>query len=168
MFVFVVFLVSGLWHGANWTFLAWGMIHAICFLPLLLIGRNRRYTDIVAQGRRIPSSREAFQMIATFIIIVFGWVFFRAPNVGSAVNWVGRMLIVDGGLNFSGTGITGLLPLAPWIITLIAVEWTNRAHLHGLQRLPSRNWQRFAIYWLILLVILLEQGSQQQFIYFQF
>ena len=79
---FAVFLVSGFWHGANWTFIAWGAFHAVCFLPLLLCDKNRRHvTDVVAEGRLLPSPRELFQMLCTFALAVVGWTFFRAPDI---------------------------------------------------------------------------------------
>jgi D-alanyl-lipoteichoic acid acyltransferase DltB (MBOAT superfamily) len=82
--IFIVFLVSGFWHGANWTFIAWGAIHAILFLPLILLNKNRKYTDTVAAGKFLPSVKEVFQMGMTFLLVLVGWVFFRAENIGQA------------------------------------------------------------------------------------
>ena len=75
---FIIFLLSGFWHGANWTFIAWGAYHAFLFLPLILTGKNRKYTNQVAEGRVLPSLREVGQMLVTFFLAVFGWIIFRS------------------------------------------------------------------------------------------
>ena len=85
---FVIFLVSGFWHGANWTFIAWGAYHALLFLPLILLGKNRKYTNTVAEGRILPTLKEAGQMILTFFLAVFGWIIFRADSIGQAREYV--------------------------------------------------------------------------------
>ena len=72
---FVIFLVSGFWHGANWTFIIWGAINALYFLPLLLTNNNRKNLGVVADGKLLPSIREFFAMISTFILTVFAWIF---------------------------------------------------------------------------------------------
>ena len=81
---FIIFLVSGFWHGANWIFIAWGAYHAFLFLPLILLGKNRRYTDTVAEGRILPSLKETFQMLTTFMLAVIGWIIFRAESITQA------------------------------------------------------------------------------------
>ena len=88
----VIFLVSGFWHGANWTFICWGAYHALLFLPLLAFGKNRKHTDVVAQGRLLPSLRELVQMLTTFILAMVGWVIFRAENIGQAWDYIVRMV----------------------------------------------------------------------------
>ena len=82
---FAIFLVSGFWHGANWTFIVWGAINAIYFLPLLLTNNNRNNIGTVAEGKRLPSLKEFRQMLVTFVMATFAWIFFRADNVGHAV-----------------------------------------------------------------------------------
>ena len=88
---FIVFLVCGLWHGANWTFIAWGLINAIYFLPLLLLGKNRKNIDTVAQGKILPSIKELFQMGITFALATLGWIFFRADSIGQAFAYIGNI-----------------------------------------------------------------------------
>jgi D-alanyl-lipoteichoic acid acyltransferase DltB (MBOAT superfamily) len=87
--VFIIFLVSGFWHGANWTFIVWGGIHACLFLPLLLRGTNRRYTsETIGEGRWLPSGRELLGMAWTFTMVCVAWVFFRAESVGEAISYL--------------------------------------------------------------------------------
>ena len=81
---FVIFLVSGLWHGANWTFVVWGAFHALLFLPLILMGKNRTHRDTVAADRVLPTLKECGQMLLTFILATIGWVIFRAESITAA------------------------------------------------------------------------------------
>ena len=85
---FAIFLVSGFWHGANWTFIIWGALNAIYFLPLLLTNNNRKNLGVVAEGKLLPSIRELFAMLTTFTLTVFAWIFFRAENIGHAFSYI--------------------------------------------------------------------------------
>ena len=88
---FIIFVVSGFWHGANWTFIVWGALNAIYFLPLLLMKKNRVNTNQVAEGRYLPNFKELYQMLFTFFITLIAWVFFRADNVLHAISYLGKM-----------------------------------------------------------------------------
>lgn len=87
----IIFLVSGFWHGANWTFVVWGALHGLFFLPLLLARKNRTHLGLVADGRMLPSLGELRGMLSTFAIVTLAWVFFRAENVSHAVNYLSSM-----------------------------------------------------------------------------
>ena len=82
--VFIIFVVSGFWHGANWTFIMWGLINAIYFIPLMLLKKNRKNTGIVAEGKTIPTFSEFIQITFTFFMTLIAWVFFRTESVGKA------------------------------------------------------------------------------------
>src|SRR5690606_16954384 len=82
--VFIIFIVSGLWHGANWTFIVWGFLNALYFLPVLLTKRNRNHIDIVARNKFLPNFKELLGIIVTFSLTVFAWIFFRAENLTHA------------------------------------------------------------------------------------
>ncbi|RYG41043.1 MAG: MBOAT family protein, partial [Chitinophagaceae bacterium] len=79
--VFIIFIVSGFWHGANWTFIIWGLLNALYIMPSVLIGNNRNYLDTVAGGKLLPDFREFFSMAITFGLTVLAWIFFRAESV---------------------------------------------------------------------------------------
>lgn len=94
---FIIFLVSGFWHGANWTFICWGLFHALLFLPLLLTSSNRKYRGIVAEGKLLPSWKEAIQIGTTFFLVVIGWILFRAENMEQAIGYIGHYNLSSAG-----------------------------------------------------------------------
>lgn len=164
--VFVIFLVSGFWHGAAWTFLVWGLLHAVYFLPLLLLGRNRNNLEVVAANRWYPSLKELAQMLFTFLLVALAWVFFRAESVGQALEILGKV--------FSSSLFEGskLIPerLSLAVAIFVLVEWFGRRDEYALERL-FLNWPkviRWAIYLALAVLILIYQGPKQGFIYFQF
>jgi D-alanyl-lipoteichoic acid acyltransferase DltB (MBOAT superfamily) len=164
---FVIFLVSGLWHGANWTFLAWGAYHALLFLPLILLGKNRKYRDTVAEGRLLPSLKELGQMALTFILVVFGWILFRADSIGMA--WDDFRQMLSHGLFTMPFIIVGLKRCLSFACLMLIVEWFSRTQDHCLQlSKESPFWVNCAINYIILLVILEFSAHSQSFIYFQF
>lgn len=166
---FVIFLVSGLWHGANWTFLAWGAYHAVLFMPMILLGKNRRHTDVVAAGRRLPSLAELGQMTITFVLAVMGWVLFRADSIEAAWAYYQHMF---GHLFSGGPNITS--QLNKWVmivaITLLTVvEWINRAEEHEFVRQPRSRVLRWGFYLVLLTMIgAYMVTNEMPFIYFQF
>jgi len=164
---FAIFLVSGFWHGANWTFIAWGAFHAVCFLPLLMLNRNRKYTtSIVAQDRMLPSLREAFGMLTTFVLAVIGWTFFRAPNIHSAFTWLGKMLsFSDLRTNQVMLGFVHLNVVFA-IGGLVLIEWVNRCR--DIPLLPNNRWLRYFVWYAVVFLLFYWDSAQQTFIYFQF
>ena len=160
---FVIFLVSGLWHGANWTFILWGAFHALLFLPLILLGKNRKYTDIVADGRWIPSIKEFGQMLFTFILAALGWILFRSQSIGEAVDFFGG--IFGGGLADISIPKRTLV----FVLILMVVEWLQRKREHGLSMEGVRSGVvRYACYLAVLAVIFMFGVFNETFIYFQF
>lgn len=166
---FIIFLVSGLWHGANWTFLVWGVLHACCFLPLILLKQNRKNIDIVAKGKVLPNIKEFLSISLTFSSIVLTWIFFRAETVSQAVAYVSgiftrSLLSLPEVLSIKICLIIGV------ITVFLIIEWVQREKRHGLQlsgkALPRPA--RWTLYWGIVLCIIWLGGGQQDFIYFQF
>ena len=168
---FVIFLLSGFWHGANWTFIAWGAYHAILFLPLILTGKNRKYTNQVAEGRILPTLKECGQMFLTFFLVVFGWIVFRAESIGMAWEYVCGMSN-NSLLRFPWYPTRNTLFLMVFsILLMLAVEWLQRSKAHGLEfGNDSRyRWVRWCIYLIVtLMVFVLQSSKATQFIYFQF
>jgi Predicted membrane protein involved in D-alanine export len=165
---FIIFLLSGFWHGANWTFIAWGAFHAILFLPLILLGKNRKYTNNVAEGKILPSLKELFQMGITFLLVVVGWVFFRADNIGQAFEYLGGMM------NKSLLSVPNLInreyyiPMFILLAIMLITEWLQRNKQHGLEIQQINQWLRRLVYILIIFSAVWFMGTNEQFIYFQF
>ncbi|MEM6456279.1 MAG: MBOAT family O-acyltransferase [Acidobacteriota bacterium] len=174
--VFVIFLVSGLWHGANWTFVAWGALHALYFVPLLLLQRNRSHLDSVAQGRWLPSARETLQMLTTFGLTSLAWVFFRAEDLSGAVAYFAAMVRTSP-LQMPavvlGNGTIWTLYDDPTMLLLTAfflLEWFGRESRYVLDgtvhRLPVAL--RWSVYLALLFVMFFSSRETHPFIYFQF
>lgn len=160
---FVIFLLSGFWHGANWTFIAWGAFHAVLFLPLILLGKNRKHTDTVAAGRWLPNLKELGQMMLTFVLTVMGWILFRSQSIGEAVAFFAGIF---------ANGISGAsIPKRTlcFVTVLLVVEWLQRGREHGLELSGVRSGVvRYAFYVALLAVIFVFGVFNETFIYFQF
>lgn len=166
---FVIFLVSGIWHGANWTFLAWGGYHALLFMPLILLKRNRKYTDTVAADRRFPTFAEIRAMAVTFCLVVVGWILFRAQTISDAWLYIKRMFSLSLFSRPTGYGKEhDLWVTLSLILVMLIVEWIQRRREHGMAIGEVRPaWVRWLIYYAILISLCFGQGVET-FIYFQF
>ncbi|MEA4841330.1 MAG: MBOAT family O-acyltransferase [Bacteroidales bacterium] len=166
----IIFLVSGFWHGANWTFIIWGTYHALLFLPLILMNKNRKHINSVSEGRRIPQLKEIIQMSTTFFLVVIGWIFFRADSIGHAFNYISE--IISPSLftipKFAGMGKA--LTTSILVCIFMIIEWLGREQQYAIARLGLK-WKRpvrYAMYYAIIVAIFWFGGKEQQFIYFQF
>lgn len=176
---FIIFLLSGFWHGANWTFVLWGAYHALLFVPLLLMGRNRRYRDTVATStlsdgtiktKWLPSIKEAGQMLLTFALAIFGWIIFRAGDITQFCDIVSQICSKS---LFAVPMLIGqyyYIPLAFSIVLLLLTEWITRCKDHPFEISSIKyRWVRWGFYLLLLLMIYLSiKLDTPQFIYFQF
>lgn len=164
--VLVVFLLSGLWHGANWTFLLWGLVHALFFIPLLLLNSNRRNLGTVAASGNLPGFRDMLSMGITFLLVVFAFVLFRAESVTAASDYYSNMF----SLSLFSLPVSRPITLLFFIWMLFSMEWKGRFELHPLRGtlLPSAGVFRWGLYYFLVFFILYYSGSGQQFIYFQF
>ena len=163
---FVIFLVSGLWHGANWTFIAWGAFHALLFLPLILMGKNRKYRDTVAEGRLLPSLKEVGQMLLTFFLVTIGWIIFRAENIGQAWAYVCR--ICDASLFSMPFLYVGAKKTALFALLMLVVEWLFKDRRFAWDFSGVPKWIPVVASYALILVILEFAAHSQSFIYFQF
>lgn len=164
--VVIVFAVSGLWHGANWTFLAWGLMHAFLFLPLLLLKRNRIHTSGSSDARLLPNYKEFLQIGVTHFLTMMTWIMFRSESLGEA------FLYYEGLFSFSLFSIPEVFPkrVILLIVCFLSLEWIQRDKIHPLDfnvtRLPRVI--RWSIYYAFIMMIWWFKGPQQSFIYFQF
>jgi D-alanyl-lipoteichoic acid acyltransferase DltB (MBOAT superfamily) len=163
--VFIIFLLSGFWHGANWTFLAWGAINAIFFLPLLLLKKNRSNLDSVSIELSLNSIKVISQIVFTFIITCFAWIFFRSPSIGSAVNYIERIFTQGEFAKQYLKNERYNYEILILIVSFIAIEWINRNKIEPLS--GKNSWIKVALC-LIGIVVLGVFSDYKSFIYFQF
>ncbi len=168
---FIIFIVSGFWHGANWTFIIWGVLNAIYFLPLLLTNNNRNNLETVAQGKLFPSLKELLLMLLTFGLTVFAWIFFRAENINHALFIIGK-IFSKSIMSLETSWTNGYITILHIFLVLLflVVEWLNRDYEFGLQRISNYAFYRKIAYFLLICCILFtaDYHSKQEFIYFQF
>ncbi|MBN2483112.1 MAG: MBOAT family protein [Candidatus Omnitrophica bacterium] len=163
--IFIIFLVSALWHGANWTFIVWGLINAFCFLPLIFLGTNRRNLDTVAQNRIVPTWHELRDMVFTFFIIVLGWIFFRSENVYQG--WVVIKKIASKGLFDAVHEFPSKLIVL--ILFMLIFEWVQRDKQHALEFTPRVHYAlRYGVYSVLVFLLVFFTVEPQAFIYFKF
>lgn len=167
---FIIFIVSGFWHGANWTFIAWGFLNALFIMPSIVLKTNRNNIDIVASGKLFPNRKEAFQMIVTFSLTVFAWIFFRANNIEHAFSYISGIFSPS---LFSIPKIAGMghaMMTLLFVAVFLMIEWYGRQEQYAIAKLGV-NWKpalRYAMYYAIIISIFWFGGKEQQFIYFQF
>ena len=168
---FIIFIVSGFWHGANWTFIIWGALNALYFLPIMLSNNNRKNLDVVAQGKLLPSFRELIGMLTTFGLTVFAWIFFRAENIRHAWSYIFKIT------SFSIFEIPKFVEMRKGFSTMILVavfvvfEWKGRECEHAIAKIGIK-WNR-SIRWsfyicLVFSIFYLGNFTENVFIYFQF
>lgn len=165
--VFIIFLVSGFWHGANWTFIVWGGLNALFFLPLLLANKNRVNKDIVSKNKYFPSLKEIFQIISTFILTTLAWIFFRAETVNHAWRYI--LGIFSNQNAFKIDYISGLERYSFEILFLIPIlcffEWFYRISETPFEgRFKNLN----EIIIVLMLLVFGQFTNHSSFIYFQF
>jgi len=165
--VYIVWGISGLWHGANWTFVCWGLFHATLLAIYNIFGINTKYKQVVAYGRYLPNLKEASQIAFTFFLAVIGWIIFRAESMTQASHYLYCMFVKH---PFWGD-VHGIYWVALGLLLLV-VEWLQRDKQHALQFPEVKPFNsrlvRWAIYYLIVMIIFVKMGSSQTFIYFQF
>ena len=173
--VFIIFLVSGFWHGANWTFIAWGGLNALYVIPSTLLKKNRNNMEIVAKGRLIPSLKDILNILFTFILTVFAWIFFRARTIAHALTFIRDLLkgllyksAYKETFHFLTHTIGWSLPIL--ILFFVSIEWIGREQKYAIQKIIINypSFIRYSFYYTILILIFLFAGHPEQFIYFQF
>ena len=159
---FIIFLVSGFWHGANWTFIFWGLIHALLFLPLLLLEKNRNNTEDNIKLIHLP------KIISTYIIVCFAWVFFRAESMNIALNFILRMFELKTNIQVFNPYV--LLISTTSILIVLSSEFITQKYESPLiyMKKQTNTVMRWGAYIILVNASLIFQGKMQEFIYFQF
>ena len=174
--IIVTFTLSGLWHGANWTFLAWGFLNGVYYMPLMLFNNRENFkSSIVAADRFLPTIREFVQVITTFMLTLIAWVLFRAENIKDAALYIGRMfsasLFSNPAHSLRGFGIKTTIIYGFFAISfLLIIEWIHRGEKHGFtvqNRSKPLNWSLYTCV-IFFIVMFRNTGQNLDFIYFQF
>lgn len=163
---FIIFIVSGFWHGANWTFIMWGFLNALFIMPSIIFKSNRNNLDIVAEGRKFPTFGELGKILLTFTLTTFAWIFFRSDTIHAAFTFIGQ--IFSSSFFSKPQGITNSTVFL--MIIFMIMEWIGREEQYAIAKTGIR-WPkaaRWAVYYIIVIVIFVYGGSNQEFIYFQF
>src|SRR5258708_318776 len=164
---FIIFLVSGFWHGANWTFIFWGFLNALYIMPSIIFKTNRKNLDMVAQGRMLPSMKELFYMVITFSLTVFDWIFFRSDSLEKAIRFIKEIFSRSLFKNPTDRPSAFIFLL---VALFLIVEWMGREEQYAIAEMWVR-WPkalRWLSYYSMIFYIFYFSGAQQQFIYFQF
>jgi D-alanyl-lipoteichoic acid acyltransferase DltB (MBOAT superfamily) len=166
---FIIFVFSGFWHGANWTFIVWGLLNALYIMPSIIFNTNRSNLDIVAQGKYFPTLKEFFQVTLTFCLTVLAWIFFRANDLTHALSYVSDLF------SWSLFALPTKMPSNNNTFVMLAffliIEWLGREQPFALAKLGLK-WNRpirWTFYYAIIVIIFYcVDSKEQQFIYFQF
>ena len=163
--VFAIFLLSGFWHGANWTFLAWGFINALYFLPLLLLHTNRSNIETVELQWDFNSLRVLLSIVSTFSITCLAWIFFRAKSIAIAFDYISRIFserkFVPQYLENERYSYELLL----LVFAFVVVEWNSRTTIEPIS--GKYSWLKLALC-ITAIITLGTYSDYKEFIYFQF
>ena len=162
----ITFLISGLWHGANWTFIFWGLFHAILFMPSLIFNANKQYTSsIIAQNKILLTLKELFQVVKTFIIVTIGWIFFRSESLTEAFNYLNNIFSKS---LFTAPEIFPKITII-FIFTFMIVEWLGKSDEYAISRIMYlKKIYRWSVYLILCFLIFILSSDKTEFIYFQF
>jgi alginate O-acetyltransferase complex protein AlgI len=161
--ILVTFTISGFWHGANWNFIVWGLLHGLYYVPLIFTKSHRRHVDTVAAGRVLPTVRECLQIVTTFCMVLVAWIFFRAASLDEAFRFLVHMCTND------WLVYPAYKSGAVYVAVIVLIEWCQRARPHGLAIAHWPRTVRWAVYYsLIAGIFWYGNTAYSPFIYFQF
>lgn len=176
----IVFIVSGFWHGANWTFIVWGCLHGVFLISALLITKvKNKYFHVNQLSQNIFFSLPVFQVLITYFLVTIAWIFFRAANLSDAM-YIVTHLFHKTSYSFSPEGFRLLmlnLGVSRFefmmgvllIIGLLGIEYLQLHLLNNKWFSSKPAWVRYSVYFLLIMTIItFGVFNQSQFIYFQF
>ena len=161
--IFVIFIVSGFWHGANWTFLVWGLIHSLLYVPSFLFKTNRKYTNaVVAEDTWFPSWKELLQISTTFFFVAISWIVFRSDSLSDSFLYIKNILLH---MSLPTSDLEGLI----YVFLLLLLDWIFRKDERHIFEFKNKNLRRL-VYMLISLLVIFQftVSKEKTFIYFQF
>jgi D-alanyl-lipoteichoic acid acyltransferase DltB (MBOAT superfamily) len=166
---FIIFIISGVWHGAGYNYILWGLLNALLFIPLMIFKRNRTNIEIVAINRTLPTLKESLQIFLTFNLVVITWIFFRITDISDLFEILKKIFSPSFFVFPTILSSLSFISISVFIICMLVIEFQGRRENFGLDNLIfKKKWQRWGLYYAIILSIIWFGGSEQQFIYFQF
>lgn len=167
--IFIIFLVSGFWHGANWTFIFWGGLNALFILPSMLKTNKNKIDKNEINAKVLPSIKDLFKIFITFIATIFCWIFFRSSSIHDSFNFL-KLIIARLGKNigYPIKLMEGDLTILVLIFIMFIFEWIKQKEDFPLRFHKTSIWVRWCIYLFIAIIIFLFHGEKEEFIYFQF
>jgi len=166
--IFIIFLVSGFWHGANWTFIVWGGIHALLFIPLFIFNRNRKNLSPIELNSLLPAFKDSFSILITFSLVTLAWIFFRAENIQAA--WTYLTSMFDMSILLKPKMDIRVYIFMALSLFFILIEWMGRTEEFAIQKMAFNKSAvvRYGLYYSLVMMVFLFAIKDQQFIYFQF
>jgi D-alanyl-lipoteichoic acid acyltransferase DltB (MBOAT superfamily) len=162
---FIIFLVSGFWHGANWTFIFWGFLNALFIIPSVIRNTNRINTNTVAEGNLLPTFKELVQISITFTLTVFAWIFFRSESMTQALEIVSEIFSPS----IFTIPIIHPIVISALLVIFLIIEWLGRESKYALEKgLFKNKILRYTFYYAVIFSVVYFGGEKQEFIYFQF
>ncbi len=168
--IFVIFILSGFWHGANWTFIIWGLLNALFIIPSIILTTNRTNFEIVAKGKSFPTLKEFSSILITFILTTFIWIFFRSESLEFALNYISKIFSSSFFTVPKFAELDKVLITIAFVCIFILIEWSGRESKYAISKLGLK-WNRYlrhGMYYAIVFSIFWFCGKSEQFIYFQF
>jgi alginate O-acetyltransferase complex protein AlgI len=167
---FIIFLVSGFWHGSNWTFIIWGLLHAFYILPSVVFNTNRNNLDVVAKGRYLPTANEFLSIVTTFTLTAFAWIFFRSNNLNHALQYIGEIFSDSLWTTPQFPGFERAMMILFLTNIFLIIEWLGRERQYAIEQVGEK-WSkplRWITYYILIFIIFYFAGKEQHFVYFQF
>lgn len=164
--VFIIFIISGLWHGASWNFIVWGVVNALLFIPLIVANKHKKYNNNVAWNSLVPSLTEAFNILKTFSLVCFAFIFFRADSLNITRAYFEGMLSMS---FFSFPALVSYKVIL-LILMFFIIEWVGRNGEFAIEKIVMKQkwYYRYLFYYGLIFLIFLFAGEEYNFIYFQF
>lgn len=169
-------VIIGLWHGANWTYMFFGLYYGILYIPLIISGAFAKSMKLRPNSHGLPKFSDFYKMVFTFVLVAIGLIIFRAPTISDSWQYLISILSLHHGVHLGALGsmIVSNIWVYLFLVIILALEWTTREKEHPLQFNSEGFFRhqpmRWGIYFLLCLVLFFfsDPGASQDFIYFQF
>jgi D-alanyl-lipoteichoic acid acyltransferase DltB (MBOAT superfamily) len=163
--IFITFILVGFWHGANWTFIVFGILQGLYFLPMIIRGNMNR-SSVMASNKLFPTFKEFLQMSFMFVLMSLTAVFFRAESLTQAFHYLSGIFSTS---LFTKPDLNQIMVVLPFIVIFFALEWVSRAYSQPFNDTRIPPFARWSLYTLIGFIVLLAYDTTpNDFIYLQF